>query len=130
MTGSRANGGGLVTRRVEIEPFITKDGSSIRELIHPAVHGTGKQSVAEAMLPAGQKTLLHRHRLSEEIYHILEGNGWVRLGDRCHPVTVGDTIRIPPGTPHGMVASEGGALVFLCCCVPPYRHEDTELLEE
>ncbi len=120
----------FVTRRSEIEPFVTKDGSVIRELMHPRRHGTGSQSLAEATLPAGRKTLLHRHRASEEIYHILSGSGWVRLGETRYRVTAGDTVRIPPGTPHNAEADEGDALVFLCCCSPPYGHEDTELLEE
>ena len=32
----------------DIEPYVTKDGSEIRELMHPAVHGNEKQSLAEA----------------------------------------------------------------------------------
>ncbi len=119
----------FVTRRGEIEPFTTKDGSIIRELMHPEIHGAGKQSLAEATLPAGRRTLLHRHRSSEEIYHFLKGSGRVRLGEVLHSVGVGDTIRIPAGTPHNVEADDNEALVFLCCCTPPYRHEDTELLE-
>jgi len=38
----------LLTIYEEIEPYITKDGSIIRELIHPAVHGNSNQSLAEA----------------------------------------------------------------------------------
>lgn len=120
----------LITRYRETEPFTTKDGSIIRELMHPARHGSGRQSLAEAFLPAGRKTLLHRHRSSDEIYHILSGSGRVRLGEERYPVTVGDTIHIPAGTPHDIEADGGEPLVFLCCCTPPYRHEDTELLDE
>ena len=32
-----------------VPPYITKDGSTIRELMHPAVHGNRNQSFAEAI---------------------------------------------------------------------------------
>ncbi len=70
----------LLTRYEEIEPYLTKDGSIIRELMHPAVHGSSNQSFAEATIPAGGKTFLHRHDTSEEIYHITEGSGIMTLG--------------------------------------------------
>ncbi|AKB55531.1 hypothetical protein A9239_06475 [Methanosarcina sp. A14] len=54
------------TRYEEIEPYITKDGSIIRELMHPSVHGNSNQSLAEATVPAGGKTLLHKHHLTED----------------------------------------------------------------
>ena len=41
-----------------VVPYITKDGSEIRELMHPAVHGNQNQSLAEAMVPPGARTLL------------------------------------------------------------------------
>ena len=42
---------------------MTKDGSEIRELMHPAVHGNRKQSLAEATVAAGTaRRALHRHR--------------------------------------------------------------------
>src|SRR5215207_2750602 len=53
-----------------VAPYITKDGSYIRELMHPAVHGNRNQSVAEATVPARGRTALHLHRATEEIYHI------------------------------------------------------------
>ena len=36
----------------------------------------------------------------------------------------GDAILIPPGAWHQITAGEA-ELRFLCCCAPPYRHEDT-----
>ena len=35
----------------------------------------------------------------------------------------GDAILIPPGAWHTIAAEK--ALRFLCCCAPPYAHEDT-----
>jgi hypothetical protein len=35
----------------------------------------------------------------------------------------GDAMLIPPGAWHTITATE--PLRFLCCCAPPYAHEDT-----
>ncbi len=109
--------------------FTTKDGTLVRELMHPAAHGVRRQSLAEARLPPGARSLLHRHREAEEVYHFLEGEGLMRLGEERFPVRAGDTVCIPPGTPHALENPGPGELRLLCACSPPYRHEDTELLE-
>src|SRR5574343_506974 len=44
-----------------VPAYVTKDGSKIRELLHPSVHGNQAQSLAEATLPTGTRTHLHRH---------------------------------------------------------------------
>jgi hypothetical protein len=31
----------------DVAPYTTKDGSEIRELMHPAVHGNAKQSLSK-----------------------------------------------------------------------------------
>lgn len=114
----------------DVPAYQTKDGSEIRELMHPAVQGNHAQSLAEATVPAGTRTLLHRHALTEELYHITAGEGRMTLGDAQFNVAVGDTICIPPGTPHCIEAIGTTPLKLLCCCAPAYAHEDTELLEE
>ncbi len=100
------------------EPFTTKDGSAIREL-----HHTAAQSLAEATLLAGQVTECHYHRETEEIYFILEGRGEMTLDDDRREVGPGDAVLIPPGAWHEIGALE--PLRFLCCCAPPYSHDDT-----
>jgi mannose-6-phosphate isomerase-like protein (cupin superfamily) len=106
-------------------PFTTADGSTIRELLGLPTSSARNQSLAEATLEPGGETQRHYHRNSEEIYYLVEGEGDMEIdGERSH-VRPGDAILIPPGAWHQIRASEGGALRFLCCCAPPYRHEDT-----
>jgi len=109
--------------------FITKDGSEIRELMHPLRHPVRNQGVAEAIVEPGQTTALHRHRQSEEVYHITGGRGRMTLGAQVFDVDTGDTICIPPGTPHRIANTGDVALKILCTCAPAYSHDDTELLE-
>jgi mannose-6-phosphate isomerase-like protein (cupin superfamily) len=109
--------------------YTTKDGSLIRELMHPAQHGNKNQSLAEAIVKPGQVTALHRHRVSEELYYITQGEGLMTLGDSEFPVHVTDTVCIPPNTAHRIRNTGQTDLHILCCCSPAYAHDDTELLE-
>lgn len=114
----------------KIQPYSTKDGLQIKELMHPNVHGNQRQSLAEACILIGSGTLLHKHNNSEELYHIKSGKGLMTLGDERFEVTEGHTICIPPGMPHRIQNTGKGVLRVLCCCSPPYSHNDTELLVE
>ena len=118
----------LKTAYKEIHPYTTKDGAIIRELMHPDVDGNSNQSLAEATVPAATATILHQHQSSEEIYHIIAGKGRMILGEESFEVTVGDTICIPPGTFHQLENTGQTELRLLCCCAPPYSHDDTELV--
>ena len=112
----------------EVEAYVTKDGSEIRELMHPSLHGNTRQSLAEATVQPGGRTRLHRHRVTEEIYHVTAGEGRMVLGAETLSVREGDTICIPPGTAHCIENTGAGPLKILCACSPAYSHDDTELL--
>lgn len=118
----------MKTRYAAVPAFITKDGSEIRELMHPSTHGNHTQSLAEAIVAPAAATRLHRHHQSEELYHITAGRGRMTLGEESFEVEMGDTICIPPGTPHCITNTGTEPLHILCCCAPPYAHDDTELL--
>lgn len=106
------------------KPFTTRDGSRIRSILDRTNAPVENQSLAEAALPAHGSTERHYHRDSEEIYFLLEGTGRMELDGETCEVGPGDAILIPPGTWHRIEAGNTG-LRFLCCCAPPYRHEDT-----
>ncbi len=120
----------LRTVYAHVDPYITKDGSTIRELMHPAVHGNSHQSLAEARILPGSSTVLHIHEVTEEIYYIISGSGFIILGEDKVKIDSGDTICISPGTAHKVENSAEVELVILCCCSPSYSHEDTYLLEK
>ena len=102
-----------------LEPFTTKDGSTIREYLHSPM-----QSLAEATLVPGQSTRRHYHALSEEIYLLVGGGGTMELDGETREVGEGDAILISPRAWHELRAGPDGARL-LCCCVPPYSHDDT-----
>jgi len=114
-----------VNQIAEQSPFTTADGSTIRSILDRSNAPVVNQSLAEASLPAGAATERHYHRSSEELYYILEGEGSMELDGEERDVGPGDAILIPPGQWHQITASGGVELRLLCCCSPPYSHEDT-----
>jgi mannose-6-phosphate isomerase-like protein (cupin superfamily) len=109
-----------VTHLDKTEPFVTKDGSTIREL-----HHTAAQSLAEATLEPDQATERHYHRATEEIYFVLKGSGQMEVDGDTRTVRPGDAILIPPGAWHTLDNNGSSELRILCCCSPPYSHDDT-----
>jgi mannose-6-phosphate isomerase-like protein (cupin superfamily) len=102
------------------EAFVTKDGSTIREL-----HHTQAQSLAEATLEVEQATERHYHRVTEEIYFVLKGQGRMEIDGELRQMRPGDSVLIPPGAWHTLENNGTSELRILCCCVPPYSHDDT-----
>ena len=111
-------------------PFITADGSEIRELLAHRNSSIRNQSLAEARLPPGASTTPHHHPRSEEIYYILNGAAEIQIGAEVRAVRPGDAIAIPPGAQHRIHNTGDAELIFLCCCAPGYEHEDTILSQE
>ncbi len=109
----------------EVAPFTTKDGSTIRELQGLVTSSARNQSLAEATLPPEGATQRHYHRATEEIYYVVEGTGELEVNGARSQVSPGDAVLIPPGAWHQIRAASQGTLRFLCCCSPPYTHEDT-----
>jgi mannose-6-phosphate isomerase-like protein (cupin superfamily) len=118
-----------VGRLDEAEPFTTKDGSTIREVAGPASLPSQNQSLAEATVFPGAETDAHYHVRSEEIYHFTGGAGRIKVGDELRDVREGDTVVLPPGTEHKLWNTGDVPLTLLCCCAPPYSHDDTVITE-
>ena len=103
-----------------VDFFVTKDGSTIREL-----QRTDVQSLAEATLEPDEATQRHYHRVAEEIYFVLKGSGKLEVVGVTRTVRPGDAILIPPGAWHTLENNGSSELRILCACAPPYAHEDT-----
>jgi mannose-6-phosphate isomerase-like protein (cupin superfamily) len=118
-----------VTRYDDIEPFITKDGSEIREWAGRAAAPAVNQSLAEATLAPGGATTEHFHRQSEELYLVTAGSGRLRVEGEEREIASGDCVVIPPGARHKLWNTGGELLRVVCACSPAYSHQDTILTE-
>ena len=114
----------------QAEPFRTKDGSEIRELLAHRNSIIRNQSLAEARIAVGGATMEHYHPRAEEIYYITHGMGRMKLGQLERDVRPGDAIAIPSGQAHKLWNTGHEPLRLLCSCAPGYEHDDTVLTEQ
>lgn len=119
-----------LARYEDLKPYVTADGSTIREWAGPGYSPARNQSLAEATVAPGEATTAHYHGRSEELYLVTAGQGRLRVGDEERDVKAGDCAVILPGTVHKLWNTGDEDLVVVCACAPAYSHDDTFLVEE
>jgi uncharacterized cupin superfamily protein len=79
--------------------------------------GAKKLGYNITVLPPGKAAFpFHSHRVNEEMFFVLEGEGTIRIGAGRHPIRRGDVIACPRGGPetaHQIVNTSGADLKFL-----------------
>ncbi len=60
----------------------------------------------------------HKHRIQEQIYYVLEGEGLLTLGKQRHLMRPHDYVYVPPGVPHSFTNTGTAGLVFLVVTTP------------
>jgi quercetin dioxygenase-like cupin family protein len=60
----------------------------------------------------------HGHKVQEQIYHVLEGEGLMEIDGETRVVRAHDVIFVPPGVEHGISNSGLRDLVFLVITAP------------
>ncbi len=61
----------------------------------------------------------HAHKVQEQIYHVLEGEGLMELDSERRVVRAGDFIFIPPGVKHAIHNTGRTDLTFFVVTSPP-----------
>jgi uncharacterized cupin superfamily protein len=60
--------------------------------------GAQKLGYNVTVVPPGKRAFpFHNHRVNEEMFFVLEGEGEVRFGKERYPIKTGDFIACPPG---------------------------------
>ena len=61
---------------------------------------------------------LHTHKVQEQVYHILEGEGLMEFDGQRRVMRKHDVIFIPPGVEHGITNSGLADLTFIVVTTP------------
>jgi uncharacterized cupin superfamily protein len=68
-------------------------------------------------VPPGKRAFpFHSHRVNEEMFYVIQGNGEIRMGGETFPIRAGDVIACPSGGPelaHQIVNTGTGELKYL-----------------
>jgi quercetin dioxygenase-like cupin family protein len=75
-------------------------------------------SILEHRLAYGDSPPLHLHRTEDEIFHIMEGEFCLKVGDREHRAGPGTIMLVPKNIPHTyrVESLEGGRLLTVTAC--------------
>jgi quercetin dioxygenase-like cupin family protein len=60
----------------------------------------------------------HAHKVQEQIYYVLEGEGVLTVGKEEHLMRPHDYVYLPPGVPHSFTNTGLAGLVFLVVTTP------------
>lgn len=76
----------------------------LETLLDPAEEGASM--VHRVYVAARERTSVSYHRIAEEFYFVISGNGTAILNGREYRLSSGDFLRLPPGTTHGFIAGD------------------------
>ena len=68
----------------------------------------------------------HVHKVQEQVYYVLEGEGILTLDDERHLMRSNDYVYVPPGVRHSFTNTGVSGLVFLVITTP--ASDDEEML--
>lgn len=60
----------------------------------------------------------HVHKVQEQVYYVLEGEGVLTVGRQRHLMRPHDYVYLPPGVPHSFTNTGTSGLVFLVVTTP------------
>ena len=66
----------------------------------------GRATVYRVAIAPNQQTRVSYHRLAEEYYYVLSGQGVAVLNGQRRELTPGDFLRLPPNTTHGFITAD------------------------
>jgi uncharacterized cupin superfamily protein len=86
--------------------------------------GAHKLGYNVTAVPPGKRAFpCHNHRINEEMFFVLEGEGEVRIGSERHPIRKGDFVACPPGGPetaHQIINTGTAELKYLAVSTMQY----------
>ncbi len=91
---------GTPERSQRLGPYV------IEALLGPEEEGAA--TAYRVHIDAHQRTNISYHRIAEEFYYVLAGQGMAILNGREYPLRPGHFLRLPPGTTHGFIAGAEG----------------------
>jgi len=109
----------MIKNNHDTQEYFFEEGCYITELWNE--NSDEQVSVAQARLPAGEKTGSHALKNTIERYLILAGEGVVYIGDNTpQSVSSGDVVFIPASTSQSIENTGDNDLLFLAICTPRF----------
>ena len=95
-------------------------GAFSKFLVHPDTTGAKHVDYRISCYQPRAYVELHAHKIQEQIYHVLEGEGLMQVGTKRQVVRRHDVIFITPGVKHAIYNTGLTDLVFIVVTTPPH----------
>jgi mannose-6-phosphate isomerase-like protein (cupin superfamily) len=86
--------------------------------VHPETAGSRHIDYRISMYQPMAHVERHKHLVQEQVYHVLEGEGLMEIGDERRVVRKHDVVFLPPGVEHAIHNTGLQDLVFLVVTSP------------
>ena len=93
-------------------------GALSKPLVMPETAGSKHLDYRISMYQPMARVAVHTHKVQEQIYHVLDGEGLMTIAGKDHVVRKHDVIFLPPGVEHAIENSGMVDLVFLVITSP------------
>jgi len=100
-------------------------GALSKALVGPANSGSTQMDFRISRYAPNAYVQEHAHKIQEQVYYVLEGEGLLTLGKEKHPRNVEkhlmrphDYVYVPPGVRHSFTNTGTAGLVFLVVTTP------------
>ena len=93
-------------------------GALSKPLVMPETAGSRHIDYRISMYQPMAYVARHTHKVQEQVYHVIEGEGLMELGDAKQVVRKHDFVFVPPGVEHSISNTGTVDLVFLVVTSP------------
>jgi len=107
------------------KPVTALDGALVYELMTVKERKQLDTALAVGFLPVSRKAIPHYHKVSEELYYVIDGFGKIVVGEKNFEVKKGSLVYIPTYKVHALEnESDSKELEVLCVSSPAYIEGD------
>ncbi|MEY4363545.1 MAG: hypothetical protein RLZZ24_897 [Pseudomonadota bacterium] len=99
-------------------------GALSKELAGPSTTGSSRVDFRISRYAPMAYVQEHVHRVQEQVYYVLEGEGMLTLDDASHLMRPHDYVYVPPGVRHSFTNTGTDGLVFLVITTPADDEEE------
>ena len=99
-------------------------GALSKALVNPEICGSRRIDHRISCYQPMAHVAEHVHKTQEQVYHVLEGEGLLTLGDERRLMRRHDYVFVPPGVRHSFTSTGLVPLVFLVVTTPVVDGED------
>jgi len=93
-------------------------GALSKPLVHPETAGSKLIDYRISCYQPMAYVALHTHKIQEQVYHVLDGEGMMEMDGKRRVVRKHDVIYIPPGVEHAICNTGLADLTFIVATTP------------